>query len=211
MIDLYTWTTPNGRKVSILLEELGVPYTAHPIDITNDDQFAPDFLKISPNNKIPAIKDHDNGLCLMESGAIMWYLADKYGKFLPSDAIGRAKVHEWLMWQMGGLGPMAGQAHHFLQFNPGKAPYAETRYATEVQRLYGVLDKQLDGQDFICGDYSIADMACWPWVARYVWQRVDLTQFPTVLRWYKALRARDAVIKGYQVPKDVGEVPRGEP
>ena len=211
MIDLYTWTTPNGRKVSILLEELGVPYTAHPIDITNDDQFAPDFLKISPNNKIPAIKDHDNGLCLMESGAIMWYLADKYGKFLPSDAIGRAKVHEWLMWQMGGLGPMAGQAHHFLQFNPGKAPYAETRYATEVQRLYGVLDKQLKGQDFICGDYSIADMACWPWVARYEWQRVDLTQFPNVLRWYKALRARDAVIKGYQVPKDVGEVPRGEP
>ena len=211
MIDLYTWTTPNGRKVSILLEELGVPYTAHPIDITKDDQFAPDFLKISPNNKIPAIKDHDNGLCLMESGAIMWYLADKYGKFLPSDAIGRAKVHEWLMWQMGGLGPMAGQAHHFLQFNPGKAPYAETRYATEVQRLYGVLDKQLDGQDFICGDYSIADMACWPWVARYEWQRVDLTHFPNVLRWYKALRARDAVIKGYQVPKDVGEVPRGEP
>ena len=211
MIDLYTWTTPNGRKVSILLEELGVPYTAHPIDITKDDQFAPDFLKISPNNKIPAIKDHDNGLCLMESGAIMWYLADKYGKFLPSDAFGRAKVHEWLMWQMGGLGPMAGQAHHFLQFNPGKAPYAETRYATEVQRLYGVLDKQLAGQDFICGDYSIADMACWPWVARYEWQRVDLTQFPNVLRWYKALRARDAVIKGYQVPKDVGEVPRGEP
>ncbi|WP_386176814.1 glutathione S-transferase family protein [Sulfitobacter sp. R86518] len=211
MIDLYTWTTPNGRKVSILLEELGVPYTTHPIDITKDDQFAPDFLKISPNNKIPAIKDHDNGLCLMESGAIMWYLADKYGKFLPSDAIGRAKVHEWLMWQMGGLGPMAGQAHHFLQFNPGKAPYAETRYATEVQRLYGVLDKQLKGQDFICGDYSIADMACWPWVARYEWQRVDLTQFPNVLRWYKALRARDAVIKGYQVPKDVGEVPRGEP
>ena len=211
MIDLYTWTTPNGRKVSILLEELGVPYTAHPIDITKDDQFAPDFLKISPNNKIPAIKDHDNGLCLMESGAIMWYLADKYGKFLPSDAIGRAKVHEWLMWQMGGLGPMAGQAHHFLQFTPGKAPYAETRYATEVQRLYGVLDKQLEGQDFICGDYSIADMACWPWGARYEWQRVDLTQFPNVLRWYKALRARDAVIKGYQVPKDVGEVPRGEP
>ncbi|WP_304950451.1 glutathione S-transferase family protein [Sulfitobacter sp.] len=211
MIDLYTWTTPNGRKVSILLEELGVPYTAHPIDITKDDQFAPDFLKISPNNKIPAIKDHDNGLCLMESGAIMWYLADKYGQFLPTDAIGRAKVHEWLMWQMGGLGPMAGQAHHFLQFNPGKAPYAETRYATEVQRLYGVLDKQLAGQDFICGDYSIADMACWPWVARYEWQRVDLTQFPNVLRWYKALRARDAVIKGYQVPKDVGEVPRGEP
>ena len=211
MIDLYTWTTPNGRKVSILLEELGVPYTAHPIDITKDDQFAPDFLKISPNNKIPAIKDHDNGLCLMESGAILWYLADKNGKFLPSDAIGRAKVHEWLMWQMGGLGPMAGQAHHFLQFNPGKAPYAETRYATEVQRLYGVLDKQLEGQDYICGDYSIADMACWPWVARYEWQRVDLTQFPKVLRWYKALRARDAVIKGYQVPKDVGEVPRGEP
>jgi GST-like protein len=211
MIDLYTWTTPNGRKVSILLEELGVDYTAHAIDITADAQFAPDFLAISPNNKIPAIKDHDNGLTLMESGAIMWYLADKYGQFLPLDAIGRAKVHKWLMWQMGGLGPMAGQAHHFLQFNPGKAPYAETRYATEVQRLYGVLDKQLEGQDYICGDYSIADMACWPWVARYEWQRVDLTQFPNVLRWYRALRSRDAVVKGYQVPKDVGEVPRGEP
>ncbi|MGY9039253.1 MAG: glutathione S-transferase family protein [Rhodobacterales bacterium] len=211
MIDLYTWTTPNGRKVSILLEELGVDYTAHAIDITADAQFAPDFLAISPNNKIPAIKDHDNGLTLMESGAIMWYLADKYGQFLPLDAIGRAKVHEWLMWQMGGLGPMAGQAHHFLQFNPGKAPYAETRYATEVQRLYSVLDKQLEGQDYICGDYSIADMACWPWVARYEWQRVDLTQFPNVLRWYKALRSRDAVVKGYRVPKDVGEVPRGEP
>lgn len=211
MIDLYTWTTPNGRKVSILLEELDVDYTAHAIDITADAQFAPDFLAISPNNKIPAIKDHDNGLTLMESGAIMWYLADKYGQFLPLDAIGRAKVHEWLMWQMGGLGPMAGQAHHFLQFNPGKAPYAETRYATEVQRLYGVLDKQLEGQDYICGDYSIADMACWPWVARYEWQRVDLTQFPNVLRWYRALRSRDAVVKGYQVPKDVGEVPRGEP
>ena len=211
MIDLYTWTTPNGRKVSILLEELGVDYTTHAIDITADAQFAPDFLAISPNNKIPAIKDHDNGLTLMESGAIMWYLADKYGQFLPSDAIGRATVHEWLMWQMGGLGPMAGQAHHFLQFNPGKAPYAETRYATEVQRLYGVLDKQLEGQDYICGAYSIADMACWPWVARYEWQRVDLMQFPNVLRWYKALRSRDAVVKGYQVPKDVGEVPRGEP
>lgn len=211
MIDLYTWTTPNGRKVSILLEELDVDYTAHAIDITADAQFAPDFLAISPNNKIPAIKDHDNGLTLMESGAIMWYLADKYGQFLPLDAIGRSKVHEWLMWQMGGLGPMAGQAHHFLQFNPGKAPYAETRYATEVQRLYGVLDKQLEGQDYICGDYSIADMACWPWVARYEWQRVDLTQFPNVLRWYRALRSRDAVVKGYQVPKDVGEVPRGEP
>ena len=211
MIDLYTWTTPNGRKVSILLEELGVDYTTHAIDITADAQFAPDFLAISPNNKIPAIKDHDNGLTLMESGAILWYLADKYGQFLPSDAIGRAKVHEWLMWQMGGLGPMAGQADHFSQFNPGKAPYAEARYATEVQRLYGVLDKQLEGQDYICGAYSIADMACWPWVARYEWQRVDLMQFPNVLRWYKALRSRDAVVKGYQVPKDVGEVPRGEP
>ena len=211
MIDLYTWTTPNGRKVSILLEELGVDYTTHAIDITADAQFAPNFLAISPNNKIPAIKDHDNGLTLMESGAIMWYLADKYEKFLPSDAIWRTKVHEWLMWQMGGLGPMAGQAHHFSQFNPGKAPYAEARYATEVQRLYGVLDKQLEGQDYICGDYSIADMACWPWIARYEWQRVDLTQFPNVLRWYKALRSRDAVVKGYQVPKDVGEVPRGEP
>lgn len=209
MIDLYTWTTPNGRKVSILLEELGVDYDVHPINIGQGDQKAPDFLKISPNNKIPAIVDRENGLTLMESGAIMWYLAEKYGKFLPTDPLDKIKVMEWLMWQMGGLGPMAGQAHHFLHFNKGKADYAEERYAAEVQRLYGVLDTQLAGQDFIVGDYSIADMACWPWVSRYEWQQIDLTQFPNVRAWYQRLLAREAVQKGYHVPKVMGEIPAG--
>lgn len=209
MIDLYTWTTPNGRKVSILLEELGVAYTAHAVDIGKDEQFAPEFLKISPNNKIPAIVDHDNGLALMESGAIMWYLADKYGRFLPDDALGRAKVHEWLMWQMGGFGPMAGQAHHFLHFNPGKAAHAEERYATEVKRLYRVLDTQLEGRDYICDAYSIADMACWPWVSRYEWQGIDLGDFPNVRRWYQQILARDAVVRGYHIPKRMGDIPAG--
>ncbi len=209
MIDLYSWTTPNGRKVSILLEELGVDYEVHPINIGQGDQKTPEFLEISPNNKIPAIVDCDNGLKLMESGAIMWYLAEKYGKFLPSAPLDRIKVLEWLMWQMGGLGPMAGQSHHYLHFNPGKAEYAEDRFATEVQRLYSVLDKQLDGKDYICGEYTIADMACWPWVSRYEWQQIDLAKYPNVRAWYKRLLARDAVQKGYHVPKVMGEIPAG--
>ena len=209
MIDLYTWTTPNGRKVSILLEELGVDYTVHSIDIGTGKQKTPDFLKISPNNKIPAIVDHDNGRALMESGAIMWYLADKYGKFLPTNPEERAKTMEWLMWQMAGLGPMAGQAHHFLHYNPGKAPYAEDRYAEEVKRLYTVLNTQLEGQDHICGAYTIADMACWPWVSRYEWQGVDLAEYPNIQAWYQRLLARDAVQKGYHVPKIMSEIPAG--
>ncbi len=143
MIDLYTWTTPNGRKASIALEEFGLPYTVHPVDIGKDEQFKPEFLKISPNNRIPAIVDRDNGLSLMESGAILIYLADKTGKLLPKSGDGRYKVIEWLMWQMGGPGPMLGQVHHFVKYNPGKAPYAEERYLKEAHRLYGVLDKQL--------------------------------------------------------------------
>jgi len=209
MIDLYTWTTPNGRKVSILLEELGVDYEVHPINIGQGDQKTPEYLKISPNNKIPAIVDRDNGLTLMESGAIMWYLAEKYGKFLPTGPLDRIKVMEWLMWQMGGLGPMAGQAHHYLHFNPGKAEYAEERLGTEVRRLYSVLDKQLEGRDYVCGAYSIADMACWPWVSRYEWQQIDLADFPNVRAWYKRLLAREAVQKGYHVPKVMGEIPPG--
>jgi len=209
MIDLYTWTTPNGRKVSILLEELGLDYTVHSINIGKDEQFAPDFLKISPNNKIPAIVDQDTGLAVMESGAIMVYLAEKTGRFLPTDAKGRADVMQWLMWQMGGFGPMLGQAHHFLHFNPGKSDYAEQRFSTEVQRLYGVLDKQLEGQKFVCGEYSIADMAIWPWASRYEWQQVDLTKFPNVRAWYQRLLAREAVQRGYQVPKDMGPIPAG--
>jgi GST-like protein len=207
MIDLYTWTTPNGRKVSIMLEECGLPYTAHAIDIGKDEQFDPAFLKISPNNKIPAIVDRDTGVTLMESGAILIYLAEKAGRFLDVGE-GRLKVIEWLMWQMGGLGPMAGQAHHFLQFNPGKAPYAEERYGKETQRLYGVLDRQLEGRDFICGEYSIADMASWPWVSRFEWQRIDMNQFPNVRDWYLRVLDRPAVVKGYHVPKYVSEIPK---
>ena len=152
MIDLYTWTTPNGRKASIMLEEIGLPYTVHAIDISKDEQFAPAFLKIAPNNRIPAIVDTDTGMSLMESGAILIYLADKTGKLLPKSGKERYQVIEWLMWQMGGPGPMLGQVHHFVKYNPGKAPYAEERYLKEAQRLYKVLNTQLEGRDFVAGD-----------------------------------------------------------
>ena len=208
MIDLYTWTTPNGRKVSIALEELGLPYTAHPIDISKDEQFAPDFLKIAPNNRIPAIVDRDNNnFSLMESGAILIYLADKTGKLMPKSGEGRYRTIEWLMWQMGGTGPMLGQVHHFVKYNKGKAPYAEERYLKEANRLYGVLNKQLEGRDFITGEYSIADIANWPWISRFEWQNIDLNQYPNVKRWYLAIAARPAVQKGYQVPKDMVPIP----
>lgn len=209
MIDLYTWTTPNGRKISILLEELGVAYTVHSVNIMQDQQFEPAFLDIAPNNKIPAIVDQDNGLKLMESGAILLYLAEKYGRFLPNEPAARWKAIEWVMWQMGGLGPMAGQTHHFAKFNPGKAPYAEERFLAETQRLYGVLDRQLAGRDYIVDAYSIADMACWPWVSRYEWQGIDLADFPNVQAWYRRILARPAVQAGYQVPKNMGEIPVG--
>ncbi len=207
MIDLYTWSTPNGRKVSIALEELGLPYTVHELDITKDDQFAPDFLKISPNNKIPAIVDRDTGMSLMESGAILLYLAKKTGKLMPADEAGYWQAVEWLMWQMGGFGPMLGQAHHFLHFNKGKAPYAEDRYGKEAQRLYGVLDRQLDGRDFIAGEYSVADIATWPWASRFEWQGVDLAAFPNVRAWYERIAARPAVQKGYDVPARGNSIP----
>ena len=207
MIDLYTWTTPNGRKVSILLEELGVEYTVHSINITNDEQFAPEFLAIAPNNRIPAIVDHDNNLTLMESGAIMQYLAEKTGRLLPTDPATRWKTIEWLNWQMGGLGPMAGQTHHFVKYNAGKSPYAEDRYQSETKRLYGVLDKQLEGRDYIAGDYSIADIACWPWISRFEWQGIDLQDYENITRWYKTIAQRPAVQKGYQVPTYTTDIP----
>jgi len=207
MIDLYTWTTPNGRKVSIALEELGLPYKAHPIDISKDEQFAPAFLKISPNNRIPAIVDNDNGMSLFESGAILIYLADKTGKLMPKEGEGRYRVIEWLMWQMGGIGPMLGQVHHFVKYNKGKAPYAEERYSKEADRLYGVLDRRLEGRDFICDDYSIADIATWPWISRFEWQEIDLNKFPNVKRWYTTIANRPAVQRGYKQPKDVGDIP----
>ena len=207
MIDLYTWTTPNGRKASIALEELGLPYKAHAIDISKDEQFAPAFLKISPNNRIPAIVDNDNGMSLFESGAILIYLADKTGKLMPKDGEKRYRVMEWLMWQMGGIGPMLGQVHHFVKYNKGKAPYAEERYSKEAQRLYGVLDRRLEGREFLVDEYSIADIATWPWISRFEWQEIDLSKFPNVKRWYTTIASRPAVQRGYKQPKDVGDIP----
>jgi GSH-dependent disulfide-bond oxidoreductase len=207
VIDLYTWTTPNGRKISIALEELGLPYTVHAVDIGKDEQFKPEFLKISPNNRIPAIVDRDNNLSLMESGAILIYLADKTGKLLPKSGEERYRTIEWLMWQMGGPGPMFGQVHHFVKYNKGKSAYAEERYLKEAHRLYGVLDKRLKDREYVADAYSIADIAIWPWVSRYEWQTVDLNQYPNVKRWYVAIAKRPATQKGYKVPKDVGEVP----
>ena len=207
MIDLYTWSTPNGRKVSIALEEMGLDYTVHPINIMKDEQFEPDFLKVAPNNKIPAIVDHDTGLELMESGAILSYLADKTGQFWPQDFPAKWRVQEWLMWQMGGAGPMLGQVHHFSKFNPGKSPYAEERYLTEGKRLYGVLDRRLADVEYVAGDYSIADMAIWPWISRFEWQAIDMAEHPNVVRWYKAVAARPAVQKGYHVPVPQDAIP----
>jgi GST-like protein len=207
VIDLYTWSTPNGRKVSIALEELGLPYTVHEIDITKDEQFAPEFLKISPNNKIPAIVDRDTGMSLMESGAILLYLAKKTGRLMPADDARYWQAVEWLMWQMGGFGPMLGQAHHFLHFNRGKAPYAEERYGKEAQRLYGVLDRRLADRDYLAGEYSIADIATWPWASRFEWQGVDLTRFPNVRAWYERIASRPAVQKGYDVPARGNRIP----
>lgn len=207
MIDLYTFVTPNGYKASIMLEEIGLDYTAHSIDITKDEQFAEDFLEISPNNKIPAIVDHDNGMKLMESGAILIYLADKTGKLLANQTEERYRTIEWLMWQMGGLGPMAGQAHHFAQFNPDVSEYAKNRYLTETQRLYGVLEKRLSQHEYIVDDYSIADIAIWPWVARFEWQRINLHDYPNILRWYQSIASRPAVIRGYQVPFAHSDIP----
>ncbi|MBZ0215876.1 MAG: glutathione S-transferase N-terminal domain-containing protein [Fimbriimonadaceae bacterium] len=208
MIELYTWGTPNGRKVSIMLEETGLEYSVHPINIMEDEQFAPDFLKFSPNNRIPAIRDLETGIEMMESGAILMYLADKTGKFLAPKGRTRWQAIEWLMWQMGGFGPMLGQAHHFLQFNAGVSDYAETRYGNEAKRLYGVLDKHLEKQDFVAEDYSIADMAIWPWASRFEWQRIDLNDYPNVKRWYKEIAARPAVQRGYKVPTDPGDIPQ---
>ena len=206
MIDLYTWGTPNGRKISIALEEMKIPYDVHTINITKDEQHDSSFLKISPNNKIPAIVDRETGVTLMESGAILFYLATKSGKFMPADPNRYWQTLEWLNWQMGGFGPMLGQAHHYLHFNPGKAEYAEGRFRGEAKRLYGVLDKQLEDQDFVAGDYSIADFAIWPWVARWQWQEIDLNDFPNVKEWFVRLAARPAVIKGYNVPVEA-EIP----
>ena len=206
-IRLYTWTTPNGRKISIALEELGLPYEVVPIDIGRDAQFDPAFLAISPNNKIPAIVDGE--VSLMESGAILLYLAEKTGQLLPPrDTRAYWDVMQWLLWQVAGFGPMLGQAHHFLQFNRGRSAYAEQRYHTEAMRLYSVLDKRLENREFVVGDQlSIADIAIWPWVSRFEYQRIQFGDYPNVRRWYIALAARPAFQRGYQQPRDTGPVP----
>ena len=207
MIDLYTWPTPNGRKISIMLEEVGLPYKSISINIAKDEQFESGFLKISPNNKIPAIVDHDEGISLMESGAILIYLAEKSGKLLPTDRNNKYRVLEWLMLQMGGIGPMLGQTHHFVFYNEGKSPYAEERYLNETARLYGVLERRLSEEQYLAGNYSIADIATWPWIARYPRQRMNLNDYPNLMRWYKEIAARPAVQRGYDIPEQAEEIP----
>lgn len=204
MIDVYSWPTPNGHKVHIMLEECGLPWRVHAVNIGKGEQFEADFLAISPNNKIPAIVDPDGPdgapISVFESGAILLYLAGKTGRFLPADVRGKYEALQWLMFQMGGFGPMLGQAHHFLRFAPEPVPYAIERYRNEARRLYTVLDNQLAGRDYVAGDYSIADMALYPWATRHEWQEIDLADFPNVARWMATLAARPAVAKGMAEP-----------
>jgi len=216
VIDLYYWPTPNGWKISIALEEMELPYRVKPVNIGRGEQFEPDFLAISPNNRMPAIVDHEpvgggEPLSIFETGAILLYLAEKSGRFLPQDVRGRSEVTAWLMWQMGGLGPMLGQHGHFVVYAPEKVPYAIDRYRREAERLYGVLDKRLEGREHICGGYSIADMACWPWVITYKAQNLDLDSFPNVRRWFDALKQRPGLRRGYDVGRDLRKVVFSDP
>ncbi|HVJ32929.1 MAG TPA: glutathione binding-like protein [Terriglobia bacterium] len=212
MIDLYYWTTPNGHKITMFLEEADVPYRIIPVNIGAGDQFKPDFLEIAPNNRMPAIVDQqpaDGGapISIFESGAILLYLADKTGKFLPKDLRGRNDALQWLFWQMGGLGPMAGQNHHFSAYAPEKIPYAINRYVNETNRLYGVLNKRLADRPFVAGDYSIADMACYPWIVPYERQGQKLEDFPHLKRWFEAIQARPGTIRAYDRAKEINVQP----
>jgi GST-like protein len=204
MIDLYTWKTPNGRKVSIMLEECALPYNTHPIDIGKGEQFTPEFLAICPNGKIPAITDSagpdGKPIAMFESGAILVYLAGKTGRFLPASDRGKYLALQWLMFQMGGVGPMFGQVHHFLRAAKEQVPYAIERYGKEKDRLYGVLDKRLGEAAYLAGEDSIADMAAYPWVARHEWHKTELADFPNVKRWFEAIGDRPAVQRGMAVP-----------
>ena len=212
MIDLYYWTTPNGHKITIFLEEAGLPYRVVPVNIGKGEQFAADFLKISPNNRIPAIVDQapaDGGapIALFESGAILLYLADKSGRFIAPDLRGRAETLQWLFWQMGGLGPMAGQNHHFTQYAPEKVPYAIERYTKETARLYAVLNKRLADREFVAGAYSIADMACYPWIVPHARQGQNLDDFPHLKRWFEAIRERPATRRAYALGEKTNPAP----
>jgi GST-like protein len=212
MIDLHYWTTPNGHKVTIFLEEAGLPYRIVPVNISKGEQFKPDFLAISPNNRIPAIIDHEPvgggaPISVFESGAILLYLAEKTGRFLPADPHGRVEVTQWLFWQMAGLGPMAGQNHHFSQYAPEKLPYAINRYVSETNRLYGILNKRLADRPFIAGTYSIADMAAYPWIVPYKNQGQSLEDFPHLKRWFETIRNRPAVVRAYDRAKEVNVQP----
>ncbi|MHC5747600.1 MAG: glutathione binding-like protein [Nostoc sp.] len=200
MIDLYTFTTPNGRKASIMLEEVELPYNVHKIDITQQQQFTPEYIAINPNSKIPAIVDQETGIKVFESGAILIYLAEKTGKLLPTEQKSRFQVLQWLMFQMGGVGPMFGQLNHFKRFAPEKLPYAIERYEKETLRIYSVLDKQLQDNEFICGNYSIADVATYPWIAIYEFQGLTLDNYPNLKRWVDMVQHRPAVQRGMQVP-----------
>jgi GST-like protein len=204
MIDLYTWTTPNGRKVSIMLEELALPYRVHPINIGQGEQFKPEYLRINPNGKIPSIFDPDGPdgepITMMESGAILIYLAGKTGKLLPAAVRDRYVALQWLMFQMGGVGPIFGQVHHFLRAAKEQVPYAIERYTKETRRLYGVLNDRLTDREFLADGYSVADIATYPWVARFEWHKTDLNDFPHVKRWFDAISARPAVQRGMKVP-----------
>ncbi|MBN6716849.1 glutathione binding-like protein [Pseudomonas capsici] len=209
MIDLHYWTTPNGHKITLFLEETGLPYKIFPVNIGKDEQFQPDFLKIAPNNRIPAIVDHqpaDGGepLSLFESGAILLYLADKTGQFIPQDFRGRQETLQWLFWQMGGLGPMAGQNHHFNRFAKEKIPYAIKRYVDETARLYGVLNKRLADRSFVAGNqYSIADMAIYPWIVPHTFQQQNLDDFPNLARWFKSIAGREATQRAYALVEQI--------
>lgn len=212
MIELYYWTTPNGHKITIFLEEAGLDYKIFPINIAKGEQFDPAFLKFAPNNRIPAIRDlapADGGeaLGIFESGAILEYLADKTGRFLPVTPRQRFEVLQWLYWQMAGLGPMAGQNHHFVQYAPERIPYAMERYIKETNRLYGVLNKQLAGKDYIAGDYSIADMACYPWIVPHERQQQKLEDFPHLKDWFERMAARPAVQRAYEKAKEINSTP----
>ena len=203
MIDLYYWTTPNGHKITIFLEEVGLQYTIIPVNIGAGDQFKPEFLNISPNNRIPAIVDHEPAdagapISVFESGAILLYLAEKTGKLIPQDLRNRTQVLEWLFWQMAGLGPMAGQNHHFSTYAPEKIDYAINRYVNETGRLYAVLNKQLADREFVAGDYSIADIAAYPWIVPYERQGQKLEDFPSLKRWFETIKARPATIRAYE-------------